>query len=406
MKYLKTFEALNLESELYDILDQLSDKGDKVARLLINIYDENLYSDNEELNVLAISPKLNMIKFKPLKKRSPGLFDPKGMEDIRLGKAVKKIWQSVNNKLNYNIEGAEGWLGRYAHHQKNKYVLTFEYNEKIAMFTEFPLNFSLKIGDKKIYPKFENVSEVGIFRPGVKSSLQQITFDYDGELPHLTMNVDGSNLKEDNKIKFDLKLSINEDITDSDIENFVNKFMGFLKLYLFNTNKSLKLVKGNKIGFWYDRANIATPIGDLSKSCMAKDECKTFFEIYKQNPDRISLLTLCNSENKLLGRALVWKLDDNRIYMDRIYTSLVSDKYFMQEWAIKKGWMIYERDYSEEMVVSLKKWSFDTYPHLDTLQYLDIINGKLSNSTLALGGFAVMGTLLQLNRTDGHYVEL
>lgn len=403
MKYLKTSEALNLELEMYDILNQLSEDGNRVATFLINLGDNNLYADNEDLNVLAVSPVLNMVKFKPLKyRRRFGLFEPQGMEDIRFGRAIRKIYDEVKKKVNCDLKGVYGWIVRYPDDKPGVYSIMLKGDPVpvVQGVTEFTLIFD----NQTLTPRLISSDEVGFIRPGLGLSWQQIKFEYDGDLPSIELTTDISIFNEKTMKKFDIKMSL--DIKEAEITNFVAKFMGFLGITIYDAKKNIKLVKGNEIGFWYNKANMASMIGELGSSCMVKDGCETFFEIYKKNPHRISLLIMLNSENKLLARALVWKLDDGRIYMDRIYADLASNKYALEKYALDKGWLIYQRDYSEEMTVSLKKWAFKKYPHLDTFQYLHIIDGKLGNSTQVLGGMNSIGDLIQINRTDGKFVQL
>ena len=49
--------------------------------------------------------------------------------------------------------------------------------------------------------------------------------------------------------------------------------------------------------------------------------CKDYFNIYIENPDVCQLLIFTDPNDKLLGRALLWKLEDGSNYMDRIYTN-------------------------------------------------------------------------------------
>jgi hypothetical protein len=84
--------------------------------------------------------------------------------------------------------------------------------------------------------------------------------------------------------------------------------------------------------------------GTLGNSCMAKKS--GIFNIYTENPEMCQLLILLNEEDKLIGRALIWKLkslnihksDEEVIFMDRQYSILESDVEKFRNYAKEKGW--------------------------------------------------------------------
>jgi hypothetical protein len=60
-----------------------------------------------------------------------------------------------------------------------------------------------------------------------------------------------------------------------------------------------------------------------------------FMKLYADNPDKISMVVLLH-DNKLAGRALIWKLDDGSTYLDRIYYQFDSDINLIYEWVTEK----------------------------------------------------------------------
>jgi len=102
--------------------------------------------------------------------------------------------------------------------------------------------------------------------------------------------------------------------------------------------------------------------------------------------------------DKIIGRALVWKLDEpeGRYFMDRIYTANDSDEYMFIEYAKRKGWLYKssqsighdintidpKNDKSDtiKMVVNLKPNGYDYYPYLDTMRFYNPYTGMLTNS--------------------------
>jgi hypothetical protein len=113
------------------------------------------------------------------------------------------------------------------------------------------------------------------------------------------------------------------------------------------------------------------------------------------------LLAYVNQENKVLGRALVWKLDKKvdgcpaEYFMDRIYCANDSDIIKFKNYAKEQGWVMKNKNtsdswesiffnyndkvYLSHINVQLSKWNFAFYPFVDTLSLLNEENGKLHN---------------------------
>jgi hypothetical protein len=186
----------------------------------------------------------------------------------------------------------------------------------------------------------------------------------------------------------------NFEFTPKDIEDFVNLY----KSTNTDSSKKFKLVKGEEIDKWYNLHEYSSDRGTLGSSCM-KNVDKEFFDIYTENTDVCSLLIYLNSEDKLLGRALVWKLNDSpceaKYFMDRVYTSNDSDVLKFIKYAEDEGWLYRNRMNSSaedsllfryngkpvfgKISVKLKFCGFDKYPYLDTLTFLDIYKLEISN---------------------------
>jgi hypothetical protein len=130
--------------------------------------------------------------------------------------------------------------------------------------------------------------------------------------------------------------------TSKDIEEFTNKF----KAALSKQGEYFEEVYGEDIENWYSAGNYKEMSGTLGNSCMAQ---KTgLFKIYTENPDVCKMLILLE-DDKLIGRALVWKLNSIKIYgkdpaqdswfMDRQYTIKDSDVEKFRNYAKEKGWI-------------------------------------------------------------------
>jgi hypothetical protein len=200
----------------------------------------------------------------------------------------------------------------------------------------------------------------------------------------------------------DLDLSFVEDhiqgLTQKDYEDFVNLY----KSEFVVVSNEFKLISGDEIPYYYDFMNYAYPDkGHLGASCMRYTVCQRYFGIYKENSEVCQLLVYVNQDNKVLGRALVWKLEKKvdgcpaEYFMDRIYCANDSDMIKFKNYAKEKGWVMKNKNasdawesvffnyndkvYLSHINVQLEYWTFKNYPFLDTLALLNTTNGKLHN---------------------------
>ena len=183
--------------------------------------------------------------------------------------------------------------------------------------------------------------------------------------------------------------------SEKEVEEFTNTFKNLKK-----QENEFELVKGQDIVKWYNRENYVEESGDLGNSCMRYARCSSYLKIYTENPEVCSLLILKDAEGeKILGRALVWKLEIGiegvEYYMDRIYAIDDATKKMFQDYADEKGWLKRRTssygDYMDFMLgeevyddyrakVDLNRWRFDEYPYMDTFKALIVESGTLINS--------------------------
>jgi hypothetical protein len=130
---------------------------------------------------------------------------------------------------------------------------------------------------------------------------------------------------------------INADVTDQEVESFVNYFKSSVDLSR-NLFKSFRIVKGDDIHHFYQTSQYANGKGSLGKSCMRNAvESKTL--LYTTNPDKCSMVILVDkfksdgNPEKIKGRALLWLADNGEFIMDRIYTNKDSDVELFKEFA-------------------------------------------------------------------------
>lgn len=160
------------------------------------------------------------------------------------------------------------------------------------------------------------------------------------------------------------------EFNDANIEEFVNLFKSEWDKKHSSTKK-IEVVTGDKILYWYNQENYESSSGTLGNSCMRHSHKTSFMNIYAENPDKISLVIVTES-NKLIARALLWKVECNgekKIYLDRIYTKNDSDSIFVRDWVINTispNILYYGDMKGKKLICELKKTSFDEYPYMDT----------------------------------------
>jgi len=182
--------------------------------------------------------------------------------------------------------------------------------------------------------------------------------------------------------------------TDKAIEEFVNAYKSYIDYT--KADKIIELVEGEDIKHWYLETNNYGS-GQLSNSCMRYKSCQTYFDIYTKNPEVCQLLILRSPDvNKIIGRALLWKLTNGRLYMDRIYCNIDSDINIFLKWA-KDNNVSYTYnkfvDNEIDMSVQLNKIKYIQYPYMDTFTYFDRKSCILSSFSLT--------SYIGLQDTDG-----
>jgi hypothetical protein len=181
--------------------------------------------------------------------------------------------------------------------------------------------------------------------------------------------------------------------SNKELEDFVNEYKSKIDLYGGIFSK-FDIVSGDDIAYWYNQDNYAKKNGTLGSSCMS-NVSSDFFEIYTKNPEVCSLLILKDKmdDTKIVGRALLWNLNNGKIFLDRIYTNNDSDVALFREYSKANKWYYKKHNDSSnsEYVINsdgeeisltievfLKKSSYNYYPYVDTLKYFDTYRKRLS----------------------------
>lgn len=201
----------------------------------------------------------------------------------------------------------------------------------------------------------------------------------------------------------------NNEFTNQEIEKFTNLVKSSRK----RLNEKMRIVKGDDIAEWYDFNNYFNQNSNLGSSCM-KSMSKDTFDIYTKN-ENVSLLIL-ESCGKLIGRALVWKINtvsDDEIkaefYMDRVYTNNDHHHFKFIKFAKDNNWCYrkyqgssFHREvcygennyYGVDISIKLKKGlKYNRYPYMDTFGRYDEKKGLLfSDSDSDKYGHILKGT--------------
>lgn len=184
-----------------------------------------------------------------------------------------------------------------------------------------------------------------------------------------------------------------EEISNQDIENFVNEYKSVIRNKTLS--KNFKIIQGEEIRKWYLSENYVDGGGNLKNSCMRHRYCQRFFDLYVNNPDKVKMLILLDStKQKILGRALLWTLDgpSGAIFMDRVYfsTDFILNMFINK--AIKNKWyyklesmdnilqVVYDNKVIRlTMVVEINDKKLNGFPFVDNLGFYDPRLHTLSN---------------------------
>lgn len=199
-------------------------------------------------------------------------------------------------------------------------------------------------------------------------------------------------------------------VKNNDIESFVNNFKAKRESANFD------LVTGSDIEKYYDESNYASSSGSLGHSDMRHSDKKDLIKFYSKNP-KVSLLVLFDDDNKVLGRALVWKLSEpiGRMFMDRVYSSKPAYEEMFIDYAISNGWLYLEKqtftktkicdpkndscEHIDLTVSGIKKHT--KYPYMDTFKYFIVDKNQLRNNIDNIDVKDI--DIYLLDRTDGGY---
>lgn len=163
----------------------------------------------------------------------------------------------------------------------------------------------------------------------------------------------------------------------TEIETFV-RLLSTIKTNINEQPFIIKTVDNEKIPFYYMNKNYIKPNSrsELGNSCMNGSMCQSFVSFYSYFPDTIKMLVMLDPNEKLIARALLWKLDNGKMYLDRIYGETKISMDLLHKYALENGIKLTHRlnnGSQDDLVVTLKTkypdWENLEYPYLDTFTY-------------------------------------
>ncbi len=205
---------------------------------------------------------------------------------------------------------------------------------------------------------------------------------------------------------------LGDDFTDAQIEDFVNKWKSSFQV----EGEKFEFRTGNGIVEAYDTTNYHGEEGynPLWNSCMNNRTDLVDFYLYVND---LEMVVLVDSEDKIMGRALLWTDDEGRKLLDRVYYINDKDYYKFINLAKENGWYYKKRNISggstwilngQEQKIQAKikfpiesisqlqdDWGNPKFPYVDSFYYLSE-EGFLMN-------FEPSSSYYVLNDTDGQY---
>lgn len=201
------------------------------------------------------------------------------------------------------------------------------------------------------------------------------------------------------------------EFADKDFEGFVNLYKATIDK-MNDKFSFIEVVRGDDIHYWYNSDRYFQRSGTLGSSCMSSARA-SWLEVYTANPEvALVIYKSMDDTDKIIGRALLWKLRDGKEFLDRIYTVNDSDVQLFRDYAKENGWYYKEYNNSSDsgnciapdgsrvsldLTVDLTDASMDNFPYLDTLKFFNPSRKTISNND--------SGGCYFLEDTSGDYVR-
>jgi hypothetical protein len=122
------------------------------------------------------------------------------------------------------------------------------------------------------------------------------------------------------------------------IQNAVTMFRAMTESFF--KPPDIQVVTGDLISQWYHQKNYQPGGGSLNNSCMRFESEQKSVKFYNNFPEQIGMAILLLGD-RLWARAIIWKFDDGRVYMDRIYSVNDENAHKMKNFALEHGMLTY-----------------------------------------------------------------
>lgn len=166
----------------------------------------------------------------------------------------------------------------------------------------------------------------------------------------------------------------NINYSPADVGDIAEAFSAYMNSFKDIDERNLKI--DTNINEGYSLENCEDE-GDIANSCMVNRLNR--LKLYKDNGVEIIKYY---KDDKIILRALKWKLTDGRTYIDRMYGINNYITILMETHLKRKNpdWVFYDKYKKDRLVVKLNKWDYLRYPYLDTFEYLNFSTGEISNN--------------------------
>ena len=273
MKYLKRIdERLIISDSFYNVLSHLQEEyKDVVAHFLLYLFQESeLYDDDNDVNFIEVSKQVKMLTFRPLNRRSKNFslnFVEEKSTAMRMGRLVKAIVRQVDKYLNVSKE-VEAVIYRIENGNRTYLLIddriTFMRNNSFGFEPQPTLWITV---DGK---KFEMETKTIALRVSdiFGDIVTEIQFENQKGLPVDIVQVGKLLPRFVTRKKIKIELKSNFELTDKNIEKFVERTVGYIKSIRSDSDCEFKLVNGEQIRNWYSIHNYQAIQVELGASCM------------------------------------------------------------------------------------------------------------------------------------------
>ena len=311
----------------------------------------------------------------------------------------------TDNKLINRLLGPSKVKAAYFDNKHPNFISLFKQDGEI-MLRYINFDFLIKIVKKECHSRRVTETDIeGGFRPMIITIIKRLCLKgYSPSYQSIGSFIERIENVETIKLGRGINKLFNK--TDpKDVEQFVDLIK---KAQLADeSHDMIEVVTGQEIQFYYNenqydvRSSKSSSIfalameqyvggcGELNNSCMKYQNCSRGIKFYAANPETISLLIYKSNESptKIKGRAILWKGIDGNTYIDRIYginnnitlsiASYAHNNKFINCSSSNRKILPYTP--TNVVRVQLQRWQEMELPFFDSLKYINLQKGVISN---------------------------